>query len=415
MKENKILRVLELSKRFIPAISIYVGWGLIAISIFVVVPIAFGYKPSVEDNTSVSSKNDTAVSVSQTTNDYELKDVLPGAIIVSGLGGVLLYFGYKTKKKYKNLPNSQNLVIRESDVSTLDPEVSNDDEISNINENKVSSGSMDISRDSFGSTKNHEEEVNTEANFRDSATLQRMSGLVTRTVDKVSERIQAEREKRDQYGYMRRGQWYPPKPSGAVVTPWFRGDEVEVVGEKYRGDAFRRIMANKPKFNTYSGTEAYLDAFLVPDPHNPFGEGKAVAVYVEGEHVGYLAQEDANLYYPELEKISSVGNLLKVPARIWASCYNRETVHARVTLKLPIPRAIKPSNNFPDTPYVVIPEGRNVQATRENEYMHALIKYVLPGVDEDNYVVAHSLQVEFCLAAHMSLYKLRLMVSAWEC
>lgn len=198
----------------------------------------------------------------------------------------------------------------------------------------------------------------------------------------------AEAARREREGYMRGDEWVPPSPHGVLVEAWAPGRSLEVVGEAYRPAAFITLMARRPGFRTYEGVEIDTDAILVPDPHNPYGRGEAVAVFVGGEHVGFLAQEDAHEYYPSLADMRGRDELLRVPARTWASNPGGGRVNARVTLVIPEARGLRPSNDLPADPYVVIPAGRRIQVTKEDEHMDVLSRYVLRGSGVDNYVAA---------------------------
>ncbi|WP_146750759.1 MULTISPECIES: hypothetical protein [unclassified Actinomyces] len=204
------------------------------------------------------------------------------------------------------------------------------------------------------------------------------------------ERAQAEQERKDREGYSTAsGDWVPPKPLGTLVDPWAPGQSLEVVGEHYRQRAFVRLLGRKPGFDQYGGVEVYGEGILVPDPNNPYGGDGAVAVYFGGEHVGYLAREDADRYFPTLESMHGNGVLVRVRARVWASRPSAGgDVNARVTLVVPEPAGMFPSNDFPDAPYAVIPTGRRIQVTKEEEHMDVLAGYVRRGVNVDNHVAA---------------------------
>lgn len=204
------------------------------------------------------------------------------------------------------------------------------------------------------------------------------------------ERAEAEQIKRDQEGYSDAEKWYPPKPFGTLVAPWAKGKPLEVAGERYQPRAFVTLLGSKPGFNQYEGVEIRGDAILVPDPNNPYGKGRAVAVYFRGEHVGYLAQMDADRYFPVLAEMRHGRTLAQVDARVWASQPGGRGrgVNARVTLWLPEPSGMVPSNKLPEQEHVVIPSGRTIQVTKEDEHMDVLVNYVRRGSGVDNYVAA---------------------------
>lgn len=79
--------------------------------------------------------------------------------------------------------------------------------------------------------------------------------------------------------------------------PWSpRTQQLEVAGEWYRAENLRALFARHAKVSD-SGTEIRLPAVLVPDAANPHDD-KAVAVFVDGLHVGYMERPDAKKYHP---------------------------------------------------------------------------------------------------------------------
>lgn len=190
-------------------------------------------------------------------------------------------------------------------------------------------------------------------------------------------------------GYMGSENWVPPRPVGELVEPWVAGKRLEVVGETYRGDSFTALAEGQSVFRSYQGLEIHDPAVLVPDPNNPYGHRRAVAVYVRDQHVGYLAQEDANSYFPLLAEIQAQGRLLTVPARTWCRLDpDTSRVRARVSIRIPVVGQIRPSNDLPTVPFVVLPSGRKIQVTKEDEHMDVLAGYVRRGSGVDNYVAA---------------------------
>lgn len=195
------------------------------------------------------------------------------------------------------------------------------------------------------------------------------------------EREDARRRERELHGYMAGSEWVPPLPLGRRVEPWVRGLPMEVVGEAYRGDAIRRAYARAGHRLTPAGEEFTTRALLVPDPGNPYGHGRAVAVYVEDQHVGYLAQADADRYHPVLSGLRDDGDVVEVPARVWAR-EDGTRVRARVTITVPDPDGVPVPPGLPDQPYAVIPTGQAVQVTREEHHMDVLADYAPGGTGE---------------------------------
>jgi hypothetical protein len=104
----------------------------------------------------------------------------------------------------------------------------------------------------------------------------------------------------------------PPRPRG---EPMLRPGWVplEVVGEGRRQEALWRIVGARPGERVRYETAAVLH----PDPRNPVDPG-AIAVWVEGEHVGYLPAQTAARYLAGLLELSAHnGNRpITVPATV---------------------------------------------------------------------------------------------------
>jgi len=84
-------------------------------------------------------------------------------------------------------------------------------------------------------------------------------------------------------------------PARRLVEPMdvpLGGDEtLYVVGESYREDALWRLVGGTRQ----EGVRVECVAQLIPEPENPH-DGNAIAVFIEGEHVGYLSRSDAAAY-----------------------------------------------------------------------------------------------------------------------
>lgn len=214
--------------------------------------------------------------------------------------------------------------------------------------------------------------------------------LLTRAAKAAQDKVAEHKARREREGHMRRGEWVPPVPQGAVVRAWAKGRSTEVVGESFRPEAFIALLGREPGFRQHSGAEVRTEALLVPDPNNPHGKGAAVAVYVGNLHVGYLEQKTAEQYHSALRVVRDAGAVVAVPARVWASRPGGRTAHvnSRVPLSLPAPNGLTPSNGLPDCEFVIIPQGRYVQVTKEDEHMDVLARYTLRGASTDNYVAA---------------------------
>lgn len=180
----------------------------------------------------------------------------------------------------------------------------------------------------------------------------------------------------------------PARPRGAATSPWAAERlRTEVVGETYREDAIRTLYGAHERRFTAEGEELTdVTAQLAPDPENPF-DPNAVAVWAEGQHVGYLSREDAAHYAGPLGELADDEAHLEVPARVWARLPGASVptvgqgervgrISIRVTVLLPPPTGVRPVNPLPDEPHTVIPAGGSIQVTGEENQMETLTRYV---------------------------------------
>jgi collagen type III alpha len=159
----------------------------------------------------------------------------------------------------------------------------------------------------------------------------------------------------------------PPTPSGRAVEAWSpRTLQLEVAGEWYRAEDLRTLFTRHAKVSD-AGAEIRLDAVLVPDPSNPF-DNHAVAVFVDGLHVGYMERSDAASYQSVIAKLPD--GELAVPSRQWLRGTAQDT-WARVTLSLPRPDQLCCPNPSTENSVVLAP-GATIQVTREEDHMEHL-------------------------------------------
>ena len=93
--------------------------------------------------------------------------------------------------------------------------------------------------------------------------------------------------------------------AGMPVTMYQGHDRLNVVGESYHQDSLWVIVGG-PK--TSSRVLHQDTAILVPEGDNQY-DANAVAVWIRGEHVGYLSREDAQTYRPGVDKLAAHGPL----------------------------------------------------------------------------------------------------------
>lgn len=160
----------------------------------------------------------------------------------------------------------------------------------------------------------------------------------------------------------------PPSPAGTAQEAWSpRTEQLEVAGEWYRAHNLRKLFTKHAKVSE-SGTEIRLPATLVPDPTNPF-DARAVAVFVDGLHVGYMERPDAQKYHQPIADLP--GQELVVTSRQWLRASGSDT-WARVTLSLPQPEHLQCPNPV-EADCVHLPPGSTVQVTKEEDFMEHLI------------------------------------------
>lgn len=160
---------------------------------------------------------------------------------------------------------------------------------------------------------------------------------------------------------------HPSPPAGRGAEAWSpRTQQLEVAGEWYRADNLRTLFSRHSKVSD-SGAEMRLPAVLVPDAKNPH-DPNAVAVFVDGLHVGYMERPDAAKYHQYIADLP--GGELVVTSRQWLRASPDDT-WARVTLSLPMPDHLQCPNPF-ESDCVSLPPGSTIQVTKEEDFMEHL-------------------------------------------
>ncbi|WP_156759578.1 HIRAN domain-containing protein [Microbacterium karelineae] len=154
---------------------------------------------------------------------------------------------------------------------------------------------------------------------------------------------------------------------------------VEVAGEFARIDALWRAIGRRPRVDEEIELES-VAAELLPEPTNKY-DSNAVMVLINGEHVGYLERENAADYHEPLAQLVAAGVAPVTRARVWTT--QRETWdtgkvkgHARITLALNPPGMLAPTNNPPESPYSLLPWGRAVQVSGEENHLDVIGEYL---------------------------------------
>ena len=191
----------------------------------------------------------------------------------------------------------------------------------------------------------------------------------------------------------RKARYVTAAPTGRAVEPWAKATSWQnVVGESNYEDAFRALLRrNRPPRGDYGAEMNGLPAAIVADLGNPY-DSAAVAVWVQGELVGFLPRDVGEAYHRALADLAERGQYLGVEARVWA--YDGDgDVRGSVTLVLPPPDGVQSFNEPPDEPYQVLPHGGSMQVTCEDQHMDVLRQYV---ADRDRYVAVslHAIEVQ---------------------
>ena len=177
-------------------------------------------------------------------------------------------------------------------------------------------------------------------------------------------------------------------PSGRPVAPWSEQLSTHnIVGESFHEADFKKLAAEHghktiPDYGIeLNGTYAAL----IREPDNPY-DSNAVAVWIDNRHpVGHLPRHLADEYSGPLERLDR-GTYLQVSARVWVGPqfeWEERTgaevrrIMGSVSVRLPDPDGIVPYNDLPEGPCTVLPWGRAVQITGEEQHMDVLRTFAL--------------------------------------
>lgn len=155
----------------------------------------------------------------------------------------------------------------------------------------------------------------------------------------------------------------------------------KVVGVSFHEPAIRSLFAvpfgDRRK-------ELTLRAALVPEPGNKV-DPYAVMVIAGGQHVGYLAKDDARTYQPVVQGLRQQGLLAVTDCRVYAwdrvewlgtdrrgREVTRQFLEADITLTLDEWWMCVPANLPPRVPHSLLPQGSAIQARKEEDYQDAL-------------------------------------------
>ncbi len=173
---------------------------------------------------------------------------------------------------------------------------------------------------------------------------------------------------------------------------------LEVAGSFFYQESAAALFPRR--FEEYSST-LETDALLIPEPSNPH-DANAVRVEVNGLPVGHLPQETAAAYASVIGDMATRGLTPRVRAQAWgAQDYDSvwdddgnehrtaTTVDYHVRLALPEPHMLEPANRPPAGPHAMLPFGRSVQVSRDDETTDRLAPWVHPAGTRWLYATLH--------------------------
>ncbi|MGX6402737.1 TM2 domain-containing protein [Dermabacter hominis] len=175
----------------------------------------------------------------------------------------------------------------------------------------------------------------------------------------------------------------PPRPTGKPIKPWVeKGHQVQADGLEYQNATVQALLGPLHESASWDYNERTVPVELFPDATHPKKRGlTTIAVWVEGKHLGYLNDDDAEQYLPLIQKLAAepeprhfvttavVRGLLYERERYWKSF---------ATVSLPPIEGMLATNDLPSNPEI-IPMGRVIQVVGEEENIDELKTLVRPG------------------------------------
>jgi hypothetical protein len=156
----------------------------------------------------------------------------------------------------------------------------------------------------------------------------------------------------------------------------------DLVGENWREAEILAALGRTLEPRDHEFQDVGL-ADLVPEPDNPH-DPNAISVRVHGHNVGYLPSEASVHYRSVVGRFITSGIVPQVRVRIWGvtrwvASRRRVELKSAIRLALPQPDDILPANSPPAERHYVIPKGRTVQVTGEDQHLDALVPWIRPG------------------------------------
>lgn len=169
----------------------------------------------------------------------------------------------------------------------------------------------------------------------------------------------------------------PELPRVDISSP--SGPIVDIVGEAYREAQIVAALGSRPGLD--QEVIEMTIAELIPESDNPHNRN-AVAVRIGGYTVGYVSAEAAGTVQPFIAGIVQRGVVPVVATRIWAVTRNTRRgleLKSAIRIALPTPNEVFPDNHPPSGPYTIVPRGRRIQVTAEDQHLDYLTIYLSRG------------------------------------
>jgi hypothetical protein len=172
----------------------------------------------------------------------------------------------------------------------------------------------------------------------------------------------------------------------------------DVVGESHYLKHLQRLLPTSPKSREFSDLDT--TALLLPEPANRH-DPNAVCVQVGGSTAGYLPRELALVYQPLLLRLRDQGFSARVPCRIWGGNFTDYTYdrsgravestrfNASDTVALAAPHLCLPMNDAPEQPHVLLPEGRSIQVSGDNDLISKIEHQLRTEGESHAYATLH--------------------------
>lgn len=167
-----------------------------------------------------------------------------------------------------------------------------------------------------------------------------------------------------------------PPPLGRPLEPWGRLERhFQIRWDAADLEAVSEVLRRAGVSEHADGSKVYSGlAALVRDPARP-KDKKAIAVFVDGTHLGYLDRKRARAYFEEVTEATEQGGYVESTATVRVTPQDKR-VKLRIHLDLPKPGELLPRNSAPTEPYAIVPLGRRVQVIGEEASREALQAFV---------------------------------------